>query len=82
MKWSCTLQWYLCYVGEEHSHIDSNLFLYSNVKSNYKLGEEQSSIWNPFFTHMKWEPLIGSSALSWCGWLASSFDQCLHERTI
>jgi hypothetical protein len=23
-----------------------------------------------------------SSALSWCGWLASSFDQCLHERTI
>jgi hypothetical protein len=31
---------------------------------------------------MNWEPLIWSSALSWCGWLALFFDQCLHERTI
>ena len=46
------------------------------------LREDQSSIWNPFFTHMKWELLIWSSALWWCGWLALFFDQCLHERTI
>ena len=31
---------------------------------------------------MIWEPLIWSSALSCCGLLALSFDQCLHERTI
>ena len=31
---------------------------------------------------MKWEPLLWSSALSWCGWLALFFDPCLHERTI
>jgi hypothetical protein len=36
------------------------------------------SILHPYeLRTIKW-----SSALSWCGWLASSFDQCLHERTI
>ena len=47
----------------------------SLVKTNRYLFEFHSSpIWNEYH--------LWSSALSCCGWLASSFDQCLHESTI
>ena len=83
MKWSCTLQWYLCYVGVEDSHIDSKSLLQfvmwspiiNLVKTNrYQFEFHSSPIWNEYH--------LWSNALSCCGWLASSFDQCLHERTI
>ena len=35
---------------------------------------------SPFFTHMKWEPLMIKCTNSCCVWLASSFYQCLHEN--
>ena len=31
---------------------------------------------------MNWEPLKIKCSNSCCGWLASSFVQCLHERTV
>ena len=51
------------------------------MKSNYKLVKtnryhfefHSSPIWNEYHLWL--------SALSCCGWLASSFDQCFHERT-
>ena len=47
----------------------------SLVKTYRHLFEFHSSpIWNEYH--------LWSSALSCCGWLALSFDQCLHERTI
>ena len=47
----------------------------SLVKTNrYHVEFHSSPIWNEYH--------LWSSALSCCGWLASSFDQCLHERAI
>ena len=44
----------------------------SLVKTNrYHFEFHSSPIWNEYH--------LWSSALSCCGWLASSFDQCLHE---
>jgi hypothetical protein len=45
------------------------------VKTNrYHFEFHSSPIWNEYH--------LWSSALSCCGWLASSFDLCLHERII
>ena len=44
----------------------------SLVKTNrYYFEFHSSPTWNEYH--------LWSSALSYCGWLASSFDQCLHE---
>ena len=47
----------------------------SLVETNrYHFELHSSPVWNEYH--------LWSSALSCCGWLALSFDQCLHERTI
>ena len=53
MKWSCTLQWYLCFVGVEDSHIDSmsllQLVMWSPILSLVKTNEYHlNSILHPY----------------------------------